>query len=64
MKEIKKFEYAYGGKVLDDNTYNYEVDGTDIIKIDYPDNDGFVAIHGKNGKLEYIKAPYYEAINI
>lgn len=58
MNEIVFFEYSIGAKALDSNLYTYEVDGKEILKIDYPDNNGFVAVHKKNNKIEYIKATY------
>lgn len=58
LDKIFCFEYSTGAKALDDGVYEYKVDGKKIIKIDFPDNNGFVAIHKKNNETEYIKSDY------
>jgi len=58
MGEIIAFEYSTGTKALDAGLYEYKVDGKKILKIDFPDDQGFVAIHEKDGKTEYVKADY------
>ncbi|WP_125544687.1 hypothetical protein [Levilactobacillus lindianensis] len=58
MDEITSFEYSTGPKALESNIYEYKVDGKKVLKIDYPDNNGFIAVHKQNGETEYFKAPY------
>ncbi|WP_261809578.1 hypothetical protein [Levilactobacillus humaensis] len=58
MDEITSFEYSAGATTLDSNIYEVKVDGKKILKIDYPDNNGFIAVHKQNGEAEYIKASY------
>jgi len=58
MEEIVFFEYSVGATALDARICKYQVDGKKILKIDFPDDKGFVAIHEKDGKTEYVKAAY------
>lgn len=58
MNEIISVEYSTGAKAIDSNIYMYKVDGKKILKIDYPDSNGFIAVHKKDNEIEYIKAPY------
>ncbi|WP_048000613.1 hypothetical protein [Lactiplantibacillus herbarum] len=58
MEEIVSFEYSTSAKALDAAICEYKVDGKKILKIDFPDDKGFVAIHEKDGKTEYVKAAY------
>lgn len=58
MNKIFYFEYSKGAKALDSNIHIFEVDGKNILKIDFPDTSGFVAIHKSNNEVEYIKATY------
>ena len=58
MDEITSFEYSAGAGAMNSNIYEFKVDGKKILKIDYPDNNGFIAVHKQNGEAEYIKASY------
>jgi len=58
MDEIVYFEYSTGAQAIDPNIYQYKVDGKKILKIDYPDSNGFIAIHKKNDETEYVKASF------
>lgn len=58
MEEIISFEFSNGSKLLDSNVYEYKVGKEGTIKIDFPDSNGFVAVHKNNTETAYIKAPY------
>lgn len=58
MNKIVSLEYSNGAKGLDAGIYTYEVDGKNILKIDFPDSNGFMAVHEKDDKTVYIKADY------
>jgi len=58
MNKIVLLEYSSGAKGLDAGIYTYEVDGKNVLKIDFPDSNGFMAVHEKNNKTVYIKADY------
>ncbi|ALG26412.1 MULTISPECIES: hypothetical protein [Lactiplantibacillus] len=58
MDEIISFEFSNGSKLLDSNVYEYKVGKEGIVKIDFPDSNGFVAVHKNNNETAYIKAPY------
>ena len=58
MEEIISFEFSNGSKLLDSNVYEYKVGKEWTIKIDFPDSNGFVAVHKNNTETAYIKAPY------
>ncbi|MEJ6356213.1 hypothetical protein WJM93_02440 [Lactiplantibacillus plantarum] len=63
MDEIISFEFFNGSKLLDSNVYEYKVGKEGIIKIDFPDSNGFVAVHKNNNETAYIKAPLYEILH-
>jgi len=58
MEEIISFEFSNGSKLLDSNVYEYKVGKEGTIKIDFPDSNGFAAVHKNNNETAYIKAPY------
>jgi len=58
MNEITSFEFSIGAKSLSPDIYEYKVGKKKVTKIDFPDSNGFVAIHKNNSETEYIKAMY------
>lgn len=58
MEEITSFEFSNDTRSLNPNIYEYKVDKKKVTKIDFPDSNGFVAIHKNNSETEYIKATY------
>ncbi|ALO03218.1 hypothetical protein N7X57_01725 [Lactiplantibacillus paraplantarum] len=54
MDEIISFKFSNGSKLLDSNVYEYKVDKEGVIKMDFPDSNGFVAVH-KNNNGRFIR---------